>query len=98
MINLENMILIGSCSRHKLLQSLENHLGNRTPDNNTTLEEGQKLIDLEEIGVDPAPFQLVENTPFFKLHSLFLLLGLNRAYVTDCGKLVGVVSLRDVNF
>uniref|UniRef100_A0A914C2F8 Chloride channel protein n=1 Tax=Acrobeloides nanus TaxID=290746 RepID=A0A914C2F8_9BILA len=55
-----------------------------------------QTIDLDEVGVDPAPFQLVEHSSLFKVHSLFSLLGLNRAYVTDCGKLVGVVALRDL--
>jgi chloride channel 2 len=43
-----------------------------------------------------APFQLVEQTSLVKVHSLFSLLGLNRAYVTKCGRLVGVVALRDL--
>ncbi|KAI6191213.1 Chloride channel protein 2 [Aphelenchoides bicaudatus] len=46
--------------------------------------------------IDPAPFQLVRRTSLFKVHSVFSLLGLNRAYVTDRGRLVGVVALRDV--
>lgn len=61
-------------------------------------EQLSQAIDLDDIGVDPAPFQLVEHSSLFKVHSLFSLLGLNRAYVTDCGKLVGVVALRDVSF
>ena len=31
------------------------------------------------------------------MHTLFSLLDLNRAYVTDRGRLVGVVALRDVS-
>uniref|UniRef100_A0A183BTI5 CBS domain-containing protein n=1 Tax=Globodera pallida TaxID=36090 RepID=A0A183BTI5_GLOPA len=45
---------------------------------------------------DGAPFQLVENTSLVKVHSLFSLLSLNRAYVTRCGRLIGVVALRDL--
>lgn len=60
-------------------------------------EQLSRIIDLDDVGVDPAPFQLVEHSSLFKVHSLFSLLGLNRAYVTDCGKLVGVVALRDVS-
>ncbi|CEF71263.1 Chloride channel protein 2 [Strongyloides ratti] len=61
-------------------------------------EESQlaKTIDMNNVGIDPAPFQLVEATSLFKVHSLFNLLGLNKAYVTNCGKLVGVVSSRDI--
>lgn len=51
---------------------------------------------MTEIGVDSAPFQLTANTSLLKVHSLFSLLGLNRAYVTQHGKLIGVVSLRDI--
>uniref|UniRef100_A0A914YGK1 CBS domain-containing protein n=1 Tax=Panagrolaimus superbus TaxID=310955 RepID=A0A914YGK1_9BILA len=35
-------------------------------------------------------------TSLYKVHSLFSLLDLNRAYVTDRGRLVGVVALRDL--
>lgn len=48
--------------------------------------------------IDPAPFQLVRRTSLYKVHSLFSLLDLNRAYVTERGRLVGVVALRDVSF
>uniref|UniRef100_A0A914VTT2 Chloride channel protein n=1 Tax=Plectus sambesii TaxID=2011161 RepID=A0A914VTT2_9BILA len=54
------------------------------------------LLDMDELRIDPAPFQLVECTSLFKVHSLFSLLGLNRAYVTNCGRLVGVVALREL--
>ncbi|KAE9555447.1 hypothetical protein FO519_001384 [Halicephalobus sp. NKZ332] len=60
------------------------------------LSQLAKKINFDEIGLDTAPFQLVEHSSLFKVHSLFSLLGLNRAYVTKCGKLVGVVSLRDL--
>jgi len=60
------------------------------------LNQLAKRIDFDEIGIDPAPFQLVEHSNLFKVHSLFSLLGLNRAYVTKCGKLVGVVALKDL--
>lgn len=55
-------------------------------------------LDFDRITIDPAPFQLVERTSLYKVHSLFWLLGLNRAYVTCLGRLVGVVALREVNF
>ena len=61
------------------------------------LNQLEGKINFDEIGLDTAPFQLVEHSSLFKVHSLFSLLGLNRAYVTKCGKLVGVVSLRDVS-
>ncbi|KAI1727826.1 voltage gated chloride channel domain-containing protein [Ditylenchus destructor] len=61
--------------------------------------EAQQLastVDFSGMGVDPAPFQLVEHSSLFKVHSLFSLLGLSRAYVTNCGRLVGVVALKDL--
>uniref|UniRef100_A0A8C7D1N1 Chloride voltage-gated channel 1 n=1 Tax=Oncorhynchus kisutch TaxID=8019 RepID=A0A8C7D1N1_ONCKI len=51
---------------------------------------------MEEIRIDPSPFQLVERTSLHKTHTLFSLLGLSHAYVTSIGKLVGVVALKEV--
>ncbi|KAF6028260.1 CLCN2 [Bugula neritina] len=53
-------------------------------------------IDFEQCQIDPAPFQLVLRTSLYKVHSLFSLLGLNHAYVTNVGRLVGVVSLKEL--
>ncbi|XP_076010956.1 chloride channel protein 1 [Genypterus blacodes] len=55
-----------------------------------------KPIDMEQIRVDPSPFQLVERTSLHKTHTLFSLLGLSHAYVTSIGKLVGVVALKEL--
>jgi hypothetical protein len=57
----------------------------------------EMIIDLADVEIDPAPFQLVEQTSIYKTHGLFQFLGLNRAYVTNYGQLVGVVSLREVS-
>ncbi|KAJ8707506.1 hypothetical protein PYW08_010758 [Mythimna loreyi] len=46
--------------------------------------------------IDPAPFQLVERTSLLKVHSLFSTLGVSRAYVTAIGRLIGVVSLKEL--
>lgn len=64
------------------------------------MEELQRPIDLEQAGVhiDAAPFQLVERTSLLKVHSLFSMVGINHAYVTKIGKLVGVVALKEVNW
>uniref|UniRef100_A0A674NBM3 Chloride voltage-gated channel 1 n=1 Tax=Takifugu rubripes TaxID=31033 RepID=A0A674NBM3_TAKRU len=59
-------------------------------------EQLDKPIDMEQIRVDPSPFQLVERTSLHKTHTLFSLLGLSHAYVTSIGKLVGVVALKEV--
>lgn len=61
-------------------------------------EEMAKSIDfyVSDIHIDPAPFQLVEKTSILKVHSLFSMIGINHAYVTKIGKLVGVVGLKEV--
>ena len=53
-------------------------------------------VDFDDCQIDPAPFQLVERTSLHKVHSLFSLLGLGHAYVTSVGRLVGVVSLKEL--
>jgi chloride channel 2 len=71
-----------------------------TPDAQKEWEERemQKPIDLKKCRVDPAPFQLVERTSLLKVHSMFSLLGVQRAYVTTIGQLIGIVSLTEVGF
>ncbi|XP_061632729.1 chloride channel protein 1 [Phyllopteryx taeniolatus] len=58
--------------------------------------EMDKPMDMEQIRIDPSPFQLVERTSLHKTHTLFSLLGLSHAYVTSIGKLVGVVALKEL--
>uniref|UniRef100_A0A0R3RQY3 Chloride channel protein n=1 Tax=Elaeophora elaphi TaxID=1147741 RepID=A0A0R3RQY3_9BILA len=55
-----------------------------------------KGINYSYTTIDPAPFQLVEDTSLYKVHSIFSLLGIRRAYVTKCGVLVGVVSAKEI--
>lgn len=56
-----------------------------------------KTINTNSLSMDPTPFQLYNNTTLLKTYSMFSLLGLQRAYITKCGRLIGVVSLRDVS-
>ncbi|XP_036070082.1 chloride channel protein 1 isoform X2 [Oryzias melastigma] len=69
-----------------------------TPDEIRAWEEAEmdKPVEIDEIRVDPSPFQLVERTSLHKTHTLFSLLGLSHAYVTSIGKLVGVVALKEL--
>ncbi|XP_047200030.1 chloride channel protein 1 isoform X1 [Hippoglossus stenolepis] len=69
-----------------------------TPEEIKEWEEGEmdKPMEIDEIRVDPSPFQLVERTSLHKTHTLFSLLGLSHAYVTSIGKLVGVVALKEL--
>ena len=70
-----------------------------TPDELNEWEESemQKPINFKQCHVDPAPFQLVERTSLLKVHSMFSLLGVHRAYVTTMGQLIGIVSLTEVS-
>ncbi|XP_030596701.1 chloride channel protein 1a [Archocentrus centrarchus] len=69
-----------------------------TPEEIKAWEEAEmdKPMEIDEIRVDPSPFQLVERTSLHKTHTLFSLLGLSHAYVTSTGKLVGVVALKEL--
>ncbi|XP_042195209.1 chloride channel protein 2 [Callorhinchus milii] len=53
-------------------------------------------VDFSDCKIDPAPFQLVEWTSLHKTHTMFSLLGLNHAYVTSIGRLIGVVALKEL--
>ncbi|XP_030017277.1 chloride channel protein 2a [Sphaeramia orbicularis] len=55
-----------------------------------------EAVDFKNCKIDPAPFQLVEQTSLHKTHTIFSLLGLDHAYVTSMGRLVGVVSLKEL--
>uniref|UniRef100_A0A3P9JAQ0 Chloride channel protein 2 n=2 Tax=Oryzias latipes TaxID=8090 RepID=A0A3P9JAQ0_ORYLA len=69
-----------------------------TPAEIAEWEEQQldELVDFKNCKIDPAPFQLVEQTSLHKTHTIFSLLGLDHAYVTSMGRLVGVVSLKEL--
>ena len=70
-----------------------------SPEEQRQWEESEmcKPVTLESCQIDPAPFQLVERTSLLKVHSMFSLLGVNHAYVTAIGKLIGIVSLTEVS-
>ncbi|XP_043598755.1 chloride channel protein 2 isoform X5 [Bombus pyrosoma] len=61
-------------------------------------EESEMMleVDFSRCHIDPAPFQLVERTSLLKVHSLFSMVGVNHAYVTAIGRLVGVVGLKEL--
>ncbi|XP_034411085.1 chloride channel protein 2a [Cyclopterus lumpus] len=69
-----------------------------TPTDVAEWEEQQldEPVDFKNCKIDPAPFQLVEQTSLHKTHTIFSLLGLDHAYVTSMGRLVGVVSLKEL--
>ncbi|XP_011503467.1 PREDICTED: chloride channel protein 2 [Ceratosolen solmsi marchali] len=61
-------------------------------------EESEMALEVNFLRchIDPAPFQLVERTSLLKVHSLFSMVGVNHAYVTAIGRLVGVVGLKEL--
>ncbi|XP_055616131.1 chloride channel protein 2-like [Toxorhynchites rutilus septentrionalis] len=59
-------------------------------------EEIAKPIDLHLLQIDPAPVQLIENTPILKVHRMFSMIAIDMAYVTNLGRLVGVVGLNEL--
>ena len=60
------------------------------------LMELSKEVDFTRCHIDPAPFQLVERTSLLRVHSMFSMLGINHAYVTAIGRLIGIVALKEV--
>jgi len=59
-------------------------------------EEMKERVNFDQCHIDPAPFQLVEKTSLLKVHSIFSLVGVNHAYVTTIGRLIGVVALKEL--
>ncbi|XP_065217998.1 chloride channel protein 2 isoform X2 [Planococcus citri] len=69
-----------------------------SPEDQREWEEGEmeQRVNFDKCHIDPAPFQLVERTSLLKVHSIFSLVGVNHAYVTAIGRLVGVVGLKEL--
>uniref|UniRef100_A0A670YYP0 Chloride voltage-gated channel 2 n=1 Tax=Pseudonaja textilis TaxID=8673 RepID=A0A670YYP0_PSETE len=80
----------------------DNHSGNRGGGKKSSFvmewEERQldQLVNFNNCKIDPAPFQLVERTSLHKTHTIFSLLGVDHAYVTSIGRLIGMVSLKEL--
>ena len=60
-------------------------------------QEMLKEVDMKELQVDPAPFQLVEKSSLVKVHSMFSLLSVSHAYVTAIGKFISPTYLESLN-
>ncbi|XP_008194671.1 chloride channel protein 2 isoform X2 [Tribolium castaneum] len=87
-----------SPSTSKKVQLPKERVCDMSPEDQRIWEEEQMQlpVDFTSCHIDPAPFQLVEKTSLLKVHSLFSMVGVNHAYVTAIGKLVGVVGLKDL--
>ncbi|XP_078510334.1 chloride channel protein 1 [Lissotriton helveticus] len=79
------------------LDSLE-FLDTMTPEEVADWEEQEldRPACFDTCRIDPSPFQLVERTSLHKTHTLFSLLSLSHAYVTNIGKLRGVLALPEL--
>ncbi|KRY19451.1 Chloride channel protein 2 [Trichinella patagoniensis] len=59
-------------------------------------ERMSAVPNYKNLAIDYAPFQLVHTTTLFRAHAVFSLLSLQRAYITDRGRLVGIVNLENL--
>lgn len=91
-------ILPISTSTFKKVQLPKERICDMSPEDQRKWEDEQMQLPVEfsTCTIDPAPFQLVERTSLLKVHSLFSMVGVNHAYVTAIGKLIGVVGLTDL--
>ncbi|XP_064135190.1 chloride channel protein 2 isoform X8 [Loxodonta africana] len=93
-----------SSDKHKLkrvrisLASDSDLEGEMTPQEILEWEEQQldEPVNFSDCKIDPAPFQLVERTSLHKTHTIFSLLGVDHAYVTSIGRLIGIVTLKEL--
>ncbi|XP_034855623.1 chloride channel protein 2 [Mirounga leonina] len=93
-----------SCDTRKLkrvrisLASDSDLEGEMTPEEILEWEEQQldEPVNFSDCKIDPAPFQLVERTSLHKTHTVFSLLGVDHAYVTSIGRLIGIVTLKEL--
>ncbi|XP_050726376.1 chloride channel protein 2-like isoform X2 [Eriocheir sinensis] len=91
-------------SQISLFKSKKKDQTNKKPQLDMTDEERSiwekmelsKEVDFSKVHIDPAPFQLVERTSLLRVHSMFSMLGINHAYVTAIGRLIGVLALKEV--
>ncbi|XP_078463860.1 chloride channel protein ClC-Kb-like isoform X1 [Lampetra planeri] len=56
----------------------------------------EQVICLDGVTINPAPYRIIQTASLHKVYDLFNLLGLRICYVTALGKLVGVVSLKEL--
>ena len=53
-------------------------------------------VDWDAVEIDPSAVRLIEQTPLPQIHTMFSLLGIDEAYVTKLGRVIGVITLLDV--
>ena len=78
--SLENKLLIGAITRAEMRMAVEMDLAR----------------PLENASVNPAPPMVSDKISLHRLHQMFSLLNLKRAYVVTGGQLVGVVAIDEL--
>lgn len=56
-------------------------------------EQLQCPVDFSPCFIDPTPYQIVERTCLVKVHGVFSMMRLDLSFVTDLGRLKGMVTL-----
>lgn len=66
-----------------------------TPEEQRCWEAEQILfpVDFSRCFIDPTPFQIVERTSLVKVHGLFSMMRIDLSFVTNLGRLEGMVTL-----
>lgn len=89
--------LIRGLSLNKRVKFIKDHLDFGPVERRAwEIEQLKAKVNFLDVVVNPAPVQLVEKTPLADVHSLFSMVGIYTAYVTNIGRLVGVVGLTEL--
>lgn len=56
-------------------------------------EQLELPVDFSSCFIDPTPYQIVERTSLVKVHGVFSMMRLDLAFVTELGRLKGMVTL-----
>ena len=100
-VNFLQNVFKGNSEKRLIERQIENTIkATEDHDEKQSLEDEEmlKIVDYDpsSIHIDPTPFQLVENASLSQVHNLFAKVGVNHAYVTAFGKLIGVVGLKEL--
>jgi hypothetical protein len=103
--NVQNMILVGSAMRTHLQIAIGEYEYQTKKENDSTSRivvyysgetNSEDDANAFVVPMDPAPFQIHVMTPLTKAHFLFSMLGLSHAWVVSEGRLVGVLTKKDL--
>lgn len=87
----------GSAAMHSAEADLKNVMSSsQTYSPATNIASADWIVQFDEAHLEPAPFQLVENTSLSTVFSMLSLLGITQAYVTNSGALVGLITIEEL--